>query len=131
MAKKYLTDKELLKLSKAPPEKKKYIREGKGFAIRIMPSGAITFLHIYTFVGKRKEDNLGHYPHVSLADARRKHRSNLDKLEDRIDPQVVEPVVIVEEPMTIDKLVVEYCAVLFLFSQLPRALKLNLPHQPP
>jgi integrase len=110
VAKKDLTDKELLKLSKAPPEKKKYIREGKGFAIRIMPSGAITFLHIYTFAGKRKEDNLGHYPHVSLADARRKHRANLDKLEDGTDPQAVELVVAVAEPMTIDKLVEEYCA---------------------
>ena len=109
MANKELTDKELIKLSKKPPEKKKYIREGRGFAIRVMPTGAITFLHIYTTVGKRREDNLGHYPHVSLADARRQHRANLDKLEDGIDPQATVPVVVIDEPMTIDKLVVEYC----------------------
>ena len=35
--------------------KKTYIREGKGFAIRIMPTGSITFLHIYTINGKRKK----------------------------------------------------------------------------
>lgn len=110
MASRDLTDKELIKLSKAPPLKKKYIREGRGFAIRVMPTGAITFLHIYTILGKRREDNLGHYPHVSLADARRKHRANLDKLEDGTDPQKTEYLVTVEEPMTIDKLVSEYCA---------------------
>lgn len=110
MANKDLTDKELVKLSKKPPAKKKYIREGKGFAIRIMPTGAITFLHIYTIAGRRKEDNLGHYPHVLLADARRKHRANLDKLEDGVDPQTKPELIAESEPMTIDKLVKEYCA---------------------
>lgn len=110
MTRKDLTDKELIKLSKTPPMKKTYIREGKGFAIRIMPTGSITFIHIYTINGKRKEDNLGHYDHVSLADARRKHRANLDKLEDGNDPQEVLPIVDVVEPLTVDKLVEEYCA---------------------
>ena len=54
--------------------------------------------------------NLGHYDHVSLADARRKHRANLDKLEDGNDPQEVLPVVDIVEPLTVDKLVEEYCA---------------------
>ena len=67
MARKDLTDKELIKLTKKPPEKKTYIREGNGFAIRIMPTGSITFLHIYTIGGSRKEDNLGHYPHIVVA----------------------------------------------------------------
>ncbi len=109
MAKKDLTDKELIKFSKYPPEKKKYIREGKGFTVRIMPSGSLTFLHIYTLDGKRKEDNLGHYPFVSLADARRKHRGNLDKLEDGTDPQAIIDPEVNSDPMTIEKLVQEYC----------------------
>lgn len=102
-----LTDKELLRLSKKPPEKKKYIRERRGFAVRVMPSGAITFLHIYTIKGKRREDNLGHYPHTSLAEARRKHRANLDKLEDGTDPQAF-PATEAQAPLTVESLVKEY-----------------------
>lgn len=97
MANKDLTDKELIKLTKKPPEKKTYIRERQGFTIRIMPTGSITFLHIYTFDKNRKEDNLGHYPFTSIADARKKHRTNLDLLEEGVDPKSV--VVTVEEKL--------------------------------
>lgn len=110
VSRKDLSDKELSKLSKIAPVKKTYIRERNGFAIRIMPTGSITFLHIYTIAGRRREDNLGHYPYVSLADARRKHRANLDKLEDGKDPQAIVPVLEIAEPLTVDKLVEEYCA---------------------
>jgi hypothetical protein len=36
-------------------EKKYYLREANGFAIRVLPSGAKTWLFIYTHEGKRKE----------------------------------------------------------------------------
>jgi len=58
----------LIKLSKTPPVKKKYIREGRAFAIQGTPTGAITFLHVYTTDGERREDNLGHYSGFCLTD---------------------------------------------------------------
>lgn len=56
-----------------PTEKKYYQREGGGFAIRVMPSGSITWLYIFTIDGKRREMNLGEYPAVKLEDARQKY----------------------------------------------------------
>jgi len=53
-----------------PPDKKTYVRETEGFSLRVMPSGAKTFLFIYTFDGRRKEMNLGNYPDTTLAEAR-------------------------------------------------------------
>lgn len=50
--------------------KKYYVREGRGFAIRVMPSGSKTFLYIYTLGGIKRYLNLGHYPAVKLAEAR-------------------------------------------------------------
>ena len=38
-----------------------YLREGRGFTIRVLPSGVITFLYIYTINGNRRELNLGNY----------------------------------------------------------------------
>lgn len=55
-----------------PENKKKYLREQNGFAIRVMPSGVKTWLYIFTFEGKRRELNLGEYPLVSLEKARDK-----------------------------------------------------------
>ena len=37
------------------------VREGHGFAIRVLPSGAKTFLFIYNFEGKRKKLSCGNY----------------------------------------------------------------------
>jgi len=53
-------------IRKLRPEDKKYIRgEGNGFTVRVMPSGAKTWLYAYTFDGKRRELNLGCYPNAS------------------------------------------------------------------
>ncbi|ADH86822.1 integrase family protein [Desulfurivibrio alkaliphilus AHT 2] len=69
-----------------PQSKKYYLREANGFSVRIMPSGAKTWLFIYTFDGKRKEMNLGHYPAVTLEAARRKYRAAFDLFEQGNDP---------------------------------------------
>src|SRR6266568_4069968 len=68
---KLFTDKLISNLK--PKEKKYYMREGRGFAIQVLPSGCKTFIYIYTFGGKRKHFNLGTYPATSLADARQKY----------------------------------------------------------
>lgn len=61
-------------------------READGFGIRVLPSGVKTWFYMYRFDGKRRFLNLGHYPGLSLADARKKHRDALTQVESGIDP---------------------------------------------
>jgi integrase len=70
-----------------PKEMKYYYRGDKGFALRVMPSGAKTFLLIYTHNKKRRELNLGSYPHVKLAEASQKYRDSYSLVAKGIDPQ--------------------------------------------
>ncbi|ABB32504.1 integrase, bacteriophage P4-type [Geobacter metallireducens GS-15] len=85
-----------------PEAKKYYIRESRGFAIVVHPSGiknpkgTKTFLYIYTINGKRKELKLGNYPEVTLKDARIKHGEAYARLVNGEDP--VTPPVIKAEP---------------------------------
>jgi integrase len=81
---KQFTDKYLQSIK--PEEKKKIIREGRGFALQVMPSGVKTFLYIYTFNGKRRSLALGHYPYLSLAEARLKYNEAYKKLQSGEDP---------------------------------------------
>jgi integrase len=78
------TDKYLQNLK--PDGKKKFIREGRGFALQVMPSGSKTFMYIYTSNGKRIHLYLGQYPHVSLAEARLKYNEAYNKVQMGEDP---------------------------------------------
>lgn len=82
---KQFTDRHITSLK--PKESKYYSREGRGFALRVMPSGVKTFLYIYTHEGKRKEMNLGNYPHVKLAEAREQYQLAYSLVAKGIDPQ--------------------------------------------
>lgn len=66
------TDKLIASLKPKPKESPKpyYRREGRGFAVRVLPSGLRTFFYIYTLDGKRQHHKLGHYPEMTLGDAR-------------------------------------------------------------
>ena len=55
--------------------------EGGGFGIRVYNSGTKVFYHAYTFDGKRRFLNLGEYPIVSLADARKRYNASKKKIE--------------------------------------------------
>lgn len=70
-----------------PRTAKYYSREGRGFALRVMPSGVKTFLFIYTHEGKRREMNLGNYPHVKLAEAREQYQAAYSLAARGVDPQ--------------------------------------------
>lgn len=78
MAKQF-TDKYLQSIK--PDEKKKLIREGRGFALQVMPSGIKTFLYIYTFQGKRKNLFLGKYPYLTLAAARIRYNEAYNQVQ--------------------------------------------------
>jgi integrase len=70
-----------------PADKEVTWTEGHGFTLRVLPSGVKTWWYLYTINNKRRKMNLGHYPHVSLEEARRKHREALRLVVDGVDPQ--------------------------------------------
>jgi len=69
-----------------PEPTKYYKREANGFAIKVWPSGAKTWIYIYTFDGKRKEMRLGEYPAMKLADARTKYNEAYELNKNGRDP---------------------------------------------
>ncbi len=80
------TDKFIMNLK--PAEKEYWIREGHGFAIRILPSGEKVWYYIFTFEGRKRFMRLkeGGYPDVSLADAREAFDIAKVKVKNGIDP---------------------------------------------
>lgn len=62
-------------------------REGKGFGIRVLPSGHKIWIFIYTYDGKRRQMNLGSYPELSLADARAAYSAAYAILHDKQNPR--------------------------------------------
>ena len=88
MAKNF-SDKYLASLK--PKEKPYKIREAKGFALEVLPTGTKTFLFIYEVSGKRKQLRLGTYPLTSLADARKKYNDAVEAiyLGESLVPEVI------------------------------------------
>ena len=74
------------------PEVEMYqIREGRGFTIRVLPSGVKTWYYIYNVNGKRRQMNLGNYPDKSLEDAHNDYRKAVELTKSGIDPQAPPP----------------------------------------
>lgn len=69
-----------------PEHSKYYKREANGFTVKVWPSGAKTWLYVYTFEGKRKEIKLGEYPALRLADARLKYNEAFELHQNGKDP---------------------------------------------
>lgn len=65
-------------------------REANGFGIRVLPSGVKTWFFIYRYDGKRRFMNLGHYPAISLSEARAMHRQALSQVERGLDPLAID-----------------------------------------
>ncbi len=80
------TDKFIMNLK--PAEKEYWVREGQGFAIRVLPSGEKAWYYIFTFDGRKRFMRLknGGYPDVSLADAREAFDIAKVKVKNGIDP---------------------------------------------
>lgn len=72
-----------------PKEKEFTLSDGDGLLLSIRPSGAKVWLYKYQrpFTGKRTNLTLGHYPDISLADARRKRDEARALLARDIDPK--------------------------------------------
>ena len=71
-----------------PKEKKHVVREGRGFALQILPSGVKTFMCIFTLHGRKRYMNLGNYPHTKIAEARQAYNDAYSLVSKGIDPQV-------------------------------------------
>lgn len=69
-----------------PTDKLQDMREKDGFGIRVTPGGVKTWFFIYRLDGKRRFMNLGHYPSITLEEARKKHRAALALAEQGKDP---------------------------------------------
>lgn len=98
-------------IRKLKPENIDYCRsEGNGFTIRVMPSGVKTWLYLYTFDGKRRKMNLGHYPDVDLATARSKFEDAKRKVKNGFDPLAEQETIKQERILapTVSKLIEEY-----------------------
>jgi integrase len=117
MAKSFeFTDKYLTGKDCQPKEKQFYVRENHGFAIRVLPSGVITFLYIYTLNGNRRQMNLGSFSRnsspdarkASLAEARRAHRDAANLVARGADPQEMPEPEVIPAVLTLEGLINKY-----------------------
>ena len=70
-----------------PQEKKFTIREGRGFALQVLPSGAKSFLYIFEVNKQKGYMKLGNYPAMSLAEARKTYNEAYNLIKSGIDPR--------------------------------------------
>lgn len=83
-----------------PTDKEYFVREGKGFTLRVRKSGLKTFFFIYTLDGKRKYLHLGEYPSTSIADAREQYQLAFNKHKKGISlVEPLQPPAVVDEPV--------------------------------
>lgn len=82
---KQFTDKSIA--AAKPKEAKYYLREGRGFALQVAPSGTKSFLYIFELNRRRGHLLLGHYPGCSLAEARRLYNDAYNLVKKGIDPR--------------------------------------------
>jgi integrase len=62
-------------------------REESGFGIRVFPNGAKHWIFVYRQSGKRRIMTLGHYPEMSLADARAEfQKKRVVARKEKLDP---------------------------------------------
>lgn len=79
-----LTD---LTVRKLAPKKRRYeILDGKGLSIRVMPTGAKSWIFRYMLDGAARRMTLGTYPGITLAEAREKHGKAMMGIQQGIDP---------------------------------------------
>ena len=70
-----------------PKDKKFVIREGRGFALQVLPSGSKSFLYIFELGKQKGYLQLGSYPTISLAEARFAYNDAYNLVKKGIDPR--------------------------------------------
>jgi len=75
-------------LASIKPQNKKFvIREGRGFALQVLPSGSKSFLYIFELNKQKGYMQLGNHPATSLADARIAYNDAFKLVKKGIDPR--------------------------------------------
>jgi len=75
-------------IAAAKPKKARYfLREGRGFALQVLPSGAKAFVYLFELNKSKGYILLGHYPGCSLADARLAYNEAYNLVKKGIDPR--------------------------------------------
>ena len=70
-----------------PKDKRYYLRECRGFALQILPSGAKAFVYLFELNKSKGYVLLGHYPDCSLANARIAYNEAYKLVKNGIDPR--------------------------------------------
>ena len=71
-----------------PREKMYQEHEGRGFYIRVYPTGSKAFYYIYRSGGKLKLVKIGDYPAIKLKDARKRHQQMMEMRDRGLDPAI-------------------------------------------
>lgn len=82
---KQFTDRYLASIK--PQEKKFTVREGRGFALQILPSGIKSFLFIFELNKQKGYLKIGNYPAMSLSDARKVYNDAYNLVKSGVDPR--------------------------------------------
>ena len=70
-----------------PKNVRYYLREGRGFALQVLPTGAKAFVYLFELNKSKGYVLLGHYPDCSLADARIAYNEAYKLVKKGIDPR--------------------------------------------
>ncbi len=84
------TDRQIKSLK---PKKERYEvweTNGKGFGVRVAPTGRKSFIFLYRFQGASRRITFGNYPEISLADAHAAHAKARQLLDQGTDPATIE-----------------------------------------
>jgi integrase len=82
---KQFTDRYLASIK--PQEKKFTVREGRGFALQILPSGIKSFLFIFELNKQKGYMKIGNYPGMSLSGARKAYNDAYNLVKSGVDPR--------------------------------------------
>ena len=86
MPKTNLTERKLKSVKPSNEREDYWDNKLPGFGVRISPEGTNTFFVMYRFAGVRRRMNLGRYPELPVADARKQANDALNKVRDGKDP---------------------------------------------
>ncbi len=71
-----------LTIQKLKPKSKRYeVADGRGLYIRVMPSGAKSWVYRFQFNGLLRRMTIGTYPGISFAEAHERHNTAFKELQ--------------------------------------------------
>lgn len=103
-----------------PKSTRYYLREGRGFALQVLPSGAKAFVYLFELNKSKGYVLLGHYPDCSLADARIAYNDAYKLVKKGIDPRDHKKAAIEEQSRLVSEAKLQAEAMALAAAQLER-----------